>query len=212
LCSGLMGSDLRFGSFRVCGRLSCAAAVSRGRHGREVAREGQGRVLIHRSGISVALARLGSQRPVSGGPPSTRWRRSRGSGRRAARWRGWAASGSGRWAPVHPLVSSKGPRASAAGGQLGGGQLAALARLGSQRQRPAGPRPTAGDALGRGPEHRRPAGSSAAGSSAEAGSPLHPLTVLCEAAGGQGAGEAGQPAAAGGSPSTRWRRSRSKGP
>lgn len=41
-----MGSGLRFGSFRVCGRLNRAAAASRGRQGREVAQEGQCRVLL----------------------------------------------------------------------------------------------------------------------------------------------------------------------
>ena len=46
MCSGLMGSDLRFGGFRVCGRLNRAAAASRGRQGLEVAGDGQGQVLL----------------------------------------------------------------------------------------------------------------------------------------------------------------------
>ena len=41
-----MGSDLRFGGFRVSGRLNRAAAASRGRQGREVAGDGQGQVLL----------------------------------------------------------------------------------------------------------------------------------------------------------------------
>ncbi len=91
----------------------------------------------------------------------------------------------------------KGPGASTAGVQLGGVQLGGgvqvepLAMLGGKRRRAAGPRPPPSDALGRSPEHRRLACSSAACSS---------RCWRCGAASGSGP------------PSTRWRRSMRKGP